>query len=45
MIRKNTQQPIVMIDDRLFSDGRVDKVMLEGDTEEWLLVNYSVNSV
>jgi len=45
MIRKNTQQPIFMIDGKQFNDGTIDKVMLEGDTEEWLLVNSSVNSV
>jgi len=45
MIRKNTQQPIFMIDGKQFNDGTLDKVMLEGDSEEWLLVNTSVNSV
>lgn len=45
MIRKNTQQPIFMIDGKQFSDGTIDKVMLEGDSEEWMLINSSVNSV
>ncbi len=45
MIRKNTQQPVFMIDGKQFNEGVINKVMLEGDAEEWLLVNSSVNSV
>ena len=45
MVRKNTQRPLFMIDGKQFNEGVVDKVMLEGDAEEWTLVNISVNSV
>jgi FtsP/CotA-like multicopper oxidase with cupredoxin domain len=45
MVRKNTQQPVFMIDGKQYNDGTLDKVMLQGDSEEWLLINSSVNSV
>jgi FtsP/CotA-like multicopper oxidase with cupredoxin domain len=45
MIRKNTQRPVFMIDGRQFNEGVIDKVMLEGDAEEWTLINTSERSV
>jgi FtsP/CotA-like multicopper oxidase with cupredoxin domain len=45
MSRGPNQQPVFMIDGKQFNDGTINKVMLQGDTEEWLLVNTSPNSV
>lgn len=45
MVRHNAERPDFLIDGKPFSESVVDKVMLEGDAEEWTLVNLSVNSV
>ena len=45
MVRKNTQRPEFLIDGKQFNEGVIDKVMLEGDAEEWTLINVSERSV